>query len=418
MNFEDGSHNPYTILGLPFGADFDLVKAMYKSMVKIYHPDVFVGDKKFAVQRLIELNAAFEFLSETQQKKTYDESSNSKKTENNADFDETDSSFDDETSSLMESWKFACEYHPEIQAFYNELKKLNKRPAFAFMAILVEQKLYADAKKIAKYLENEFLTSAFGDDKAVKAIGKSALLANERKYALELNHTLKKLGYSSVEQILTKLLLKYPDFGYEALDASSKYQHLIRAAGVYKGSQKDKPFKKRDAPSKKEGGSDFLTWMKSFLKVVLIFIFCYAMIGVALGMIVVVFPIQRSDLLGVAVFPLSILSTYLINKKLRGEDPLGNLKKIDLTERKLFLPILIIPNLVPLFTYDKFIYLDLWALGGAIALTVLMYRYRMLKLALGLPIFCYIFNMFFFYAFGVLELAPIIVISRIISTIF
>ena len=68
MNFENGSLNPYAILGLPFGADFDLVKAIYKSMVKIYHPDIFVGDKKFAAQRLIELNAAFEFLSNPKKK--------------------------------------------------------------------------------------------------------------------------------------------------------------------------------------------------------------------------------------------------------------------------------------------------------------------------------------------------------------
>ena len=327
MNFEDGSLNPYAILGLPFGADFDLVKAIYKSMVKIYHPDTFVGDKKFAAQRLIELNAAFEFLSDPKKKKAYDTSINSKEAEEDTDFTETDNSFDDETSSLMESWEFACEYHPEIPGFYNDLKKLNKRSAFAFMAILVEQKLYADAKKIANYLETKFLTSAFGDDEAVRAIGKAALLANEKQYALELNHTLKKLGYSSVEQILTKLLLKYPDFGFDVLLKSKKYRFLIVKAGVYKGPQTDKPPKPKDGPWGKKGNPRSSTWVKTFLKVSLIFIFSFFLAGSVGSIIGAAF--QIAILEEILIIPLSILFTYLINKKLGSKNPVGNWKKID-----------------------------------------------------------------------------------------
>ena len=334
MNFEDGSLNPYAILGLPFGADFDLVKAIYKSMVKIYHPDTFVGDKKFAAQRLIELNAAFEFLSDPKKKKAYDTSINSKEAEEDTDFTETDNSFDDETSSLMESWEFACEYHPEIPGFYNDLKKLNKRSAFAFMAILVEQKLYADAKKIANYLETKFLTSAFGDDEAVRAIGKAALLANEKQYALELNHTLKKLGYSSVEQILTKLLLKYPDFGFDVLFKSKKYRFLIVKAGVYKGPQTDRPPKPKDGPWGKKGNPPSSTWVKTFLKVSLIFIFSFFLAGSVAGIIralagIVGATFHIAFLAEILIIPLSILFTYLINKKLGGKNPVGHWKKID-----------------------------------------------------------------------------------------
>tara|TARA_B100000787_G_C16167317_1_gene284577 strand:+ start:130 stop:1296 length:1167 start_codon:yes stop_codon:yes gene_type:complete len=329
VNFENGSLNPYAILGLPFGADFDLVKAIYKSMVKIYHPDIFVGDKKFAAQRLIELNAAFEFLSNPKKKKAYDASLNSNDTGADTDFTETDNSFDDETSSLMESWKFACEYHPEIQNFYNDLKKLNKRPAFAFMAILVEQKLYTDAKQIAMYLEAEFLTSAFGKKKTVRDIGKAALLANEKKYALELNHTLKKLGDSSAEKIISKLSLKYPGFGYDVLFQSNQYWFLIPENHPRKVSkkQKDKPFKNQDGPSKKQGDSGFITWIIAFLKVSLIFICCFLLTSVVGHVIGTVF--QSEALANVLLLPLSVLFTYLINKKLGREKPSENWRKID-----------------------------------------------------------------------------------------
>ena len=217
MNFKDGSNDPYIILGLPHGADFELVKAIYRSLVKIYHPDVFKGDKKFAAERLTALNSAFEFLSDPKTKKEYDRSQHQPDKKVDAGFSEGETAFDAETSSLMDSWLFACEYHPEIQSMYHDLLKLNKRPAFAFMAILVEQKLYSKAATIANYLESEFLASAFGLNKQLQKIGKAALLSKEVKYALELNQALNRLGSGSSDHILSKLSIKYPRFGYDIL---------------------------------------------------------------------------------------------------------------------------------------------------------------------------------------------------------
>lgn len=399
MNFEDGSLNHYAILGLPFGADFDLVKAMYKSMVKIYHPDIFVGDKKFAAQRLIELNASFEFLSDPKKKKAYDASLHPEDVEDETDFTETDNSFDDETSSLTESWKFACEYHPEIQGYYNNLKKLNKRSAFAFMAILVEQKLYADAEKIAQYLENEFLTSAFGDDKGIKDIGKAALLANERKYALELNHTLKKLGYASADQILTKLSMKYPEFGYDILMSINRYRRLIPQDHP-RNSSKEKEYKaKQDKASnaKKENNADLAVWIKDLLKDFLIFLFCYFLFIFALVLIVNLsfVDMQRAFVSVHLGLPISILCTYIINTKLRDKKVIENWMKFDLTERKFLLPILIVPNLIPLFTGHFYHYLmSHWTVPLTATVLIFIYRYRLLKIALWLPILCYFDRLF------------------------
>ena len=45
-----------------------LVKATYKSLVKVFHPDIFQGDKQFAIDRITDLNAAYDFLSDPQKK--------------------------------------------------------------------------------------------------------------------------------------------------------------------------------------------------------------------------------------------------------------------------------------------------------------------------------------------------------------
>ena len=322
--------------------------------------------------------------------------------EDDTDFTETDNSFDDETSSLTESWRFACEYHPEIQGYYNDLKKLNKRPAFAFMAILVEQKLYADAKKIAQYLENEFLTSAFGDDKGIKDIGKAALLANERKYALELNHTLKKLGYASADQILTKLSIKYPEFGYDILMSITRYRRLIPQDHP-RNSSKEKKYKaKQDKASnaKKENNADLAVWIKDLLKDFLIFFFCYLVTTSALVLIMMTLSyvnVQRAfespfSHLGL---PISILFTCIINTKLRDKKAIENWMKFDLIERKFLLPILIVPNLIPLFTGHFYHYfMSLWTVPLTAAVLIFIYRYRLLKIALWLPILCYFDRLF------------------------
>jgi len=72
MDFENDNIDPYEILGVPFGASIEVCKATYKSLSKIYHPDVFVGEKSYAAKRMAELNAAFEFLDNPGRKKKWD----------------------------------------------------------------------------------------------------------------------------------------------------------------------------------------------------------------------------------------------------------------------------------------------------------------------------------------------------------
>ena len=396
MNFKDGANNPYSILGLPLGADIDLVKAIYRSMVKIYHPDIFVGDKTFAAERLTELNAAFEFLSDPKQKQAYDNATYSADNNNeNEHFNDETSSFDDEISSLRESWEFACEFHPEIQQIYDQLLKLNKRPAFTFMAILVEQKLYAEAKKIAQYLEDEFLLSAFGNDKSVREVGKAALLANELEYALELNRTLKRLGYSSAEQILTKLSLKYPRFGYDVLNERHKYRRLIPDNHPRKTS-KSSP---NTTDTYKRSNKTF-DQAKAVLKVVVVFLAFYVVTAIAFGVFTLLFSIQDIGFLSISILPVSIILTYFFIKKVRYKFVLERWKKESWTQRRFLLPILITPNLLPVFSANGwYIYFDVVTVMCTVVTLAVVYYFRLSKFALYLPVLCSVLNVILYNLF-------------------
>ena len=65
--------NLYEILGVPEDAKFDLIRAVYRSLSQIYHPDKYDGDKKFAEEKMKEINLAYDILSNVEKRKKYDE---------------------------------------------------------------------------------------------------------------------------------------------------------------------------------------------------------------------------------------------------------------------------------------------------------------------------------------------------------
>ena len=59
----------YSILGVPREAEVELIKATYLALSKIYHPDIYKGDKKFAEKRMQDINEAYEILSDSKKKR-------------------------------------------------------------------------------------------------------------------------------------------------------------------------------------------------------------------------------------------------------------------------------------------------------------------------------------------------------------
>lgn len=65
--------NYYEILKLSKNATEHEIKSSYKKLVKQYHPDLYVGDKDFAEQKIKEINEAYDILSNPETKAKYDE---------------------------------------------------------------------------------------------------------------------------------------------------------------------------------------------------------------------------------------------------------------------------------------------------------------------------------------------------------
>ena len=63
--------NYYHILGLTLDSnpDAELISQCYKALIKIFHPDVFKGDKKLGEKKIREINEAYEVLKDKKKKK-------------------------------------------------------------------------------------------------------------------------------------------------------------------------------------------------------------------------------------------------------------------------------------------------------------------------------------------------------------
>ena len=62
--------NYYHTLGLSYEAkpELQLINAAYKALVKLYHPDVYEGDRKSLKRKITEINEAYEVVKRTMSK--------------------------------------------------------------------------------------------------------------------------------------------------------------------------------------------------------------------------------------------------------------------------------------------------------------------------------------------------------------
>lgn len=64
----------YKILGLSFESEpeLELIKSAYKTLVKLYHPDVFQRDQEKFKRNILEINEAYEILQDKNKRENYD----------------------------------------------------------------------------------------------------------------------------------------------------------------------------------------------------------------------------------------------------------------------------------------------------------------------------------------------------------
>jgi curved DNA-binding protein CbpA len=156
------SKSYYAILGVLPSAEPVVIAAAYRALAKKYHPDSCTGDKTVAEMRMKEINEAYETLSNETRRSQYNRNNQGKFEDFEFDEDPIQSAFDDAERAQEADWQLATEYYPDLPQLAAELRQISKTLEFAFQSIIIETKRFPERRKVAKELEDDFLSTYFG----------------------------------------------------------------------------------------------------------------------------------------------------------------------------------------------------------------------------------------------------------------
>ena len=117
----------YAILGVSLDAELEVINAAYRAMAKKYHPDVYKGDKKFAEEKIKEINEVSVYQTHKKEKEYDSEFKKENKTGSFNDYNETSDDHDDtQNPYYKDAWSTIIEYFPGAETERKKLAKIQK----------------------------------------------------------------------------------------------------------------------------------------------------------------------------------------------------------------------------------------------------------------------------------------------------
>jgi len=193
----------YQTLGLARHAEAVVVKAAYRALVSLYHPDR--NPAPDAIERIQRINIAHDVLSDPVRRHAYDA------TLNGSSPPRTPAADDDGPDPLAERWQLAVGFFPELRDHHARLARLSAQMGEEFRLLLLQHQNYAEAAALADRLCTEFLGRHFGTDAALLAYAEQLLLAREIDAARFVSQIVSVLGRSvTVDSVREKIGQRYP----------------------------------------------------------------------------------------------------------------------------------------------------------------------------------------------------------------
>ena len=207
--------NFYHILGLSLepAPEQQLIEAAYRALVKLYHPDVYKGDKKSLKRKISEINEAYDTLSDNKKREDYDK--NLKKIQIDKSFQFTDDEFEDKdlfnSKYIDEDWEIALLVYPELEKIKENLLKYSLKLSFQFQFYLLETKEFNKLDNVESRFINAFLERKFGTSFEIKSLSKFLIENNYKKNAKYLNKLIQVLGTRSEKRIIKTFFEQFPE---------------------------------------------------------------------------------------------------------------------------------------------------------------------------------------------------------------
>ena len=228
--------NFYHILGLSFESspEQQLIEAAYKALVKLYHPDLYKGDKKTLKRKITEINEAYTVLSNLSKKVEYDKKLEKFKIEKSFDF--FDEEFEDkdlfDKKYIDEEWEIALLVYPELEKIKKKLSNYSYKLSLQFQFYLLETKEFNKFEEISNKFINAFLERKFGTSREIKDLSKILIEKNLKKNAKYLNKLIKVIGSKSEKRIIKTFFKQFPDLD-EVISQEIKIYKNTSSSGDY-----------------------------------------------------------------------------------------------------------------------------------------------------------------------------------------
>jgi hypothetical protein len=185
----DPAKDYYRILGVTENAEEVVIQAAFRALAKKYHPDVEPTSGAAGGRRMVEINEAYQVLSDTSLRAEYDRSRSQRG------FEAPDpGAADDVLGEISADWERALEYFPSLRKHAEELRKLSPSLELAFKATVLERKNFGDAAAVAAAIETGYLSRFFGSRPMIMAFAKELILGGHKDAARELNAAVRVLG--------------------------------------------------------------------------------------------------------------------------------------------------------------------------------------------------------------------------------
>lgn len=212
----------YQTLGLARHAEPAVVKAAYRALVSLYHPDR--NPAPDAIERIQRINIAHDVLSDPVRRQAYDATLLGHPTPAPAAPD------DDSPDPLAERWKLAAGFFPEIRSLHARLERLSVQMGDEFRLQLLQHQQFAEAPALAERLRTEFMGRHFGTDAALLDYAEQLLLAREIEAARFVSQIVSVLGSSvTVDSVRDKIEQRFPR-SVQSLQKRALYARIAHAS--------------------------------------------------------------------------------------------------------------------------------------------------------------------------------------------
>ena len=258
------SKNYYAVLGVLSNAEDIVIRGAYRALAQRYHPDKNISNQTDAAGKMAEINEAYAVLSDPVKRKEYDLSQRGKsgkaagsyedeQSESNEDNSDTDDYFE-------KDWKLACSIYTSLPKIYADLKTISHALADTYRIYMLETKQFDKRREIAERMEQQFLTTYFGDNSELHDFARELLRTGRRDAALALNQLVRVVGCNDPHLLIKRIQGDFKIILEAEREAQKKYAATMERQ------------KREDAEQEKRGWLAKNWLMVLFVSVFIVFV--------------------------------------------------------------------------------------------------------------------------------------------------